>query len=369
MMSSTVLYPLKFEPIYQYRLWGGRRLGNFLSKPLPPDQPIGEAWLLSDRDDHPSLVAAGPLKGYSIAELLKQFPNQLMGRLTPCFKRFPLLLKFLDCKEVLSVQVHPSDNQKKYIPQGDTGKTEAWVVLETDKTSRIYAGLQPGTNAQNLSESIKNNNLPEKLHSFIPKIGDGVFIPAGTVHTLAGVVVFEIQENSDVTFRLSDWNRVDPKTGRPRDLQVDQALACVDFDQVNLGPVIPVPDKNDPARKERLFDCKHFILWRIKSNEPFNVGVPGEPRVLVCTDGNGQLNFDRENYGLKKGDVMLIPADVGSCNFQPEGTATLLEIGIPDISQELSRLGRMQTKNIKAPKTVIETQLPVKYKAKKDESI
>jgi mannose-6-phosphate isomerase len=113
-MSSISLYPLKFGPIYQYRLWGGRRLSHLLTKPLPKDEPIGEAWLLSDRDDHPSLVSEGPLKGYTIAQLLKQFPEQVLGKLASSFNRFPLLLKFLDCKEVLSVQVHPSDNQKKY---------------------------------------------------------------------------------------------------------------------------------------------------------------------------------------------------------------------------------------------------------------
>ena len=162
-----------------------------------------------------------------------------MGKLASHFGRFPLLLKFLDCKEVLSVQVHPSDDQKKYIPAGDTGKTEAWVVLETGKNSRIYAGLKPGTNAENLKKAISDHKVADKLHSFIPKPGDGVFIHSGTVHTLGGAVVFEVQENSDVTFRLYDWDRTDPKTGKPRELQVDEALACIDFKQVDIGPVKP----------------------------------------------------------------------------------------------------------------------------------
>lgn len=135
------LYPLKFEPIYQYRLWGGRKLESLLSKPLPNEEPIGEAWILSDRKDHASKVMDGVLKGHTITQLMKAYPKELMGRLANHFDRSPLLLKFLDCKEVLSVQVHPSDRQKKYIPKGDTGKTEAWVVLESDKDSRIYAGL------------------------------------------------------------------------------------------------------------------------------------------------------------------------------------------------------------------------------------
>ena len=124
-MDQIPLYPLRFEPIYQYRLWGGRRLANLLSAPLPGDGPIGEAWLLSDREDHPSRVADGPLKGQSIGQLLHQWPEQLLGKLAGRFRRFPLLLKFLDARDVLSVQVHPSDRQTKYLPAGETGKTEA----------------------------------------------------------------------------------------------------------------------------------------------------------------------------------------------------------------------------------------------------
>src|SRR3984885_11945738 len=136
-IGQTPLCPLRFEPIYQYRLWGGRRLANLLTAPLPGDGPIGEAWLLSDREDHPSRVADGPLRGETIGQVLEQFPEQVMGKLAGRFRRFPLLLKFLDVREMLSVQVHPTDPE--------TAKTEAWVVLEAGIRSRIYAGLQPGT--------------------------------------------------------------------------------------------------------------------------------------------------------------------------------------------------------------------------------
>ena len=149
-VNQIPLYPLRFEPIYQYRLWGGRRLANLLTAPLPGDGPIGEAWLLSDRDDHPSHVNNGPLKGRTLGQLRKQWPEQLLGKLAGRFRRFPLLLKFLDVRDTLSVQVHPSDQQTKYLPAGETGKTEAWVVLEAGPESRIYAGLKPATTADDL---------------------------------------------------------------------------------------------------------------------------------------------------------------------------------------------------------------------------
>ena len=212
-MIKVPMYPLRFEPIYQYRLWGGRRLASLCAAPLPGDGPIGEAWLLSDRDDHSSKVAAGPLKGSTIRQLMEQSPEQLLGKLAGRFQRFPVLLKFLDAHEKLSVQVHPQDGQTDYIPAGESGKTEAWVVLEAARSSRIYAGLKRGTTEDDLELALKNRAVADLLAGFTPMVGDAVFIRAGTVHSLSDVVVFEVQENSDVTFRLYDWDRVDPKTG------------------------------------------------------------------------------------------------------------------------------------------------------------
>jgi len=183
-MNQMSLYPLRFEPIFQYRLWGGRRLESFLSAPLPGDGPIGEAWLLSDRDDHPSRIAEGPLKGLTIGQILQQWPEQLLGKLAGRFQRFPLLLKFLDVRDALSVQVHPSDQLTSYLPSGETGKTEAWVVLEEGPESRIYAGLKPGTTAENLRHSLDNKTVENHLSSFKPKPGDGILVEAGTVHSL-----------------------------------------------------------------------------------------------------------------------------------------------------------------------------------------
>jgi mannose-6-phosphate isomerase len=329
-MHHIPLYPLRFEPIYQYRLWGGRRLANLLSTPLPGDGPIGEAWLLSDRDDHQSQVADGALKGRSIAQLMERYPEQLLGRLTGPFRRFPLLLKFLDARDTLSIQVHPSDQQTNYIPAGETGKTEAWVVLEAGPESRIYAGLQPGTTIDDLRQAITNQSVPDHLASFRPKPGDGIFLPAGTVHSLGDLVVFEIQENSDVTFRLFDWEHIDAQTGRRRALQIDQAMACIDFAPGVVAPVVPVVEARKPEQRERLFLCEQFGLWRLSGQSPFSVGAAGTPRVLVCIAGDGQLEHDGAYYAVSKGDVLLLPAVVGACVFQPRSAVNLLEISLPE---------------------------------------
>ncbi len=324
------LYPLRFEPIYQYRLWGGRRLASLLSASLPGDGPIGEAWLLSDRDDHQSTVVDGPLKGWSIGQLLKQWPEQLLGKLAGRFSRFPLLLKFLDARDVLSVQVHPSDQQTKYLPRGESGKTEAWVVLEAGPEARVYAGLKPNITPEILRQSIASQSFADHLASFKPWLDDGIFIKAGTVHSLADLVVFEIQENSDVTFRLYDWDRIDAKTGQHRPLQIDQALACIDFSQNAIGPVVPTIEQRTPVLRERLFDCEHFTLSRIRAQSPFTVGAKGTPRVIVCIAGNGQIDHDVADYAIREGDVLLLPAAVGECLCKPNGAITLLEISVPE---------------------------------------
>jgi len=328
--TQTALYPLRFEPIYQYRLWGGRRLAGLLAAPLPGDGPIGEAWVLSDRDDHASRVADGPLKGRTIGQLMEQSPEQLLGKLAGRFSRFPLLLKFLDVREMLSLQVHPADARKDLLPAGETGKTEAWVVLEAGTKSRIYAGLKPGTTADDLRRAVAGGVVADNVASFTPKQGDGVFLPAGTVHSLGDVVVFEIQENSDVTFRVDDWGHIDPRTGRPRALQIDQALSAINMAQGEIAPVSPVVEETTPVERERLFECDYFRLWRLRGQSPFAVGAAGAPRVLVCIEGTGQVEHGGETYAAAKGDVLLLPAVVGVCAFRPGGAVTLLEVALPE---------------------------------------
>ena len=314
-----------------------------------PNGSIGEAWVLSDRDDHASKVDNGPLKGQTIRQLMDGFQEQIMGKLAGDFQRFPLLLKFLDALEMLSVQVHPGYPPDQPLPQGETAKTEAWVVIDAGKESRIYAGLKTGVTPDMLRQSIASGTLADHLASFTPKPGDGVFIPAGTVHALGGdVVVFEIQQNSDTTFRLYDWGHIDAKTGKPRALQVDQALGCIDFADGTAGLVKSAVDAAAPER-ELVFDCEPFRLWRLRGHSPFLVGAADLPRVLVCVEGAGQIEHDDTTYEVKRGEVWLLPAAVGICHFRPSDAVDLLEIALPrldNVDRKLTRCrsGPMESK-------------------------
>jgi mannose-6-phosphate isomerase len=194
----------------------------------------------------------------------------------------------------------------------------------------MYAGLRPGVTEAGFRQAIANGGVADQLAYITPQRGDAVFIPAGTVHSLGGgVVVFEVQENSDVTFRLFDWNHVDATTGKPRPLQVDQALASVNFGECAGGLVTPVMEATRPVEREWLFHCNHFWLSRLRADTPFTVGKPGVPSVLVCIAGAGQIEHGGATYPVRKGDVFLLPAVTGTCMFQPCGSAGVLEIEIP----------------------------------------
>jgi mannose-6-phosphate isomerase len=238
--------------------------------------------------------------------------------------------QFLDAREMLSVQVHPTKANSNLLPAGETAKTEAWVVLEAGTRSRIYAGLRPGATAANLRQALTNGSVADDLAWFTPQPGDAVFLKAGTVHSLGGdLVVFEIQQNSDVTFRLYDWNHADAKTGQPRVLQVDKAIACIDFAEGPVCRVTPAVESSTPVEREKLFDCEYFRLWRLRGQSPFAVGVTGRPRLLVCIGGTGELEHADARFAFAKGDVFLLPASIGKCTVRPSSAVKLLDIALP----------------------------------------
>lgn len=325
------LYPLTFEPIFKSMLWGGRRLPGFLGRPAPHADPIGEAWLLSDVDGNLSAVADGPLAGRTLRDVIAEHTQHVFGDAVPADGRFPLLLKFIDARQELSVQVHPNDEQAARLHGPDRrGKTEAWVILDADPaTSRIYAGFRDGVTGDHFREAMRSKAAPRTLHSFTPTPGDCVFLRAGTVHAIgANILLFEVQQTSDITYRLYDWDRVDAKTGKPRELHIDHGLRCSDFAAGPCHPVTPASNGRS-HRSERLVDCEYFALHRHGHHEAFAVGADGHCRVVVGVEGSGHIGWGGRRYPVRPGSVVMLPAAVGACELVPEGSVTVLECGLP----------------------------------------
>lgn len=323
------LYPLKFEPIFQERIWGGRWLGELLHRPLPGSGPYGEAWVLSDQKEAPSRVSEGPLQGKSLRELLAAYGDRLLQRSQSHHGIFPLLLKFIDARDTLSVQVHPHDRHTHLLPPGQRGKTEAWVVVAAEPGSKIYVGLTPGTDEAQLRHALHHGKVADRLSWFEPKVGDCIFLPAGTVHAIGGgISLFEVQQNSDVTFRFHDWDRIDAKTGKPRQLHVEESFACTDYASDVRGPTTAVVKASGPVRREQLASCEYFDVHRITAAQPFAIGAANTCRIVVALEGTATLTHQQTTYALRRGDVVLLPAEVGSCTCAPAGKFVGLECGM-----------------------------------------
>jgi mannose-6-phosphate isomerase len=320
------LYPLRFRPLLRRYLWGGRRLATLLGKQLPMGDDYAESWEVVDHGRDQSVVSAGPLTGTTLGEIAAAHGKALFGRHRPQL-RFPLLLKFLDAQRTLSVQVHPGDAQAARLDPPDLGKTEAWVVLHAEPGAVIYAGLKRGFDRHALEREVRRGTVELCLHRFEPRAGDCVLIPAGTVHALgAGLVIAEIQQSSDTTFRLFDWNRVGPD-GRPRELHVEQALDVIDYD---TGPVNPrVPESAGELGVERLAECDKFVLDRRTHDAPTSIGGDDQFHLLAMLEGALTVAGDASGEHFVRGQSMLLPAAAGAVPIVPAGKAVLLDIYLP----------------------------------------
>ncbi len=332
----TRLHPLRFEPIYKHLIWGGRRFASILGRPLGPEPDYAESWEVADHGDDVSRVAEGPLTGRSLSELLGEWPEELLGRAggsgTSGVSRpqFPLLVKFLDAHRVLSVQVHPDDEQARRLV-GDNGKTEAWVILHAEPGSVIYAGLRPGVAREALARGMAESRVEPLLHRFEPRAGDCVLIPAGTVHAIGpGIVLSEIQQMSDATFRIDDWGRLGAD-GRPRRLHQAESLEVIDFQRGPVDPVPPTVEPHGAGVRERLICCPYFRIDRHRIHGPIVLGRPDRFTILIVLEGAARFESEAGGFRLERGQSWLLPAELGSISLAPEsgGTTTLLECWIP----------------------------------------
>lgn len=313
--------PLVFEPYFRPQVWGGRRLEPYLGRPLPGSEPIGEAWVLSAQSLHISRVAEGALKGTPLTELWADWAEKLVGRPMAANAPFPLLFKYLDCSELLSIQVHPSDAIAHELRPGELGKTEAWVILDTTPTGRVYAGLKPGVSRADVERRLADGSLAQCLHEFIPQPGQCIFLRAGTVHAVGGgVLMAEVQQSSDATFRLFDWNRVGPD-GKPRTLHTHEALRSIDWTAGPVSPSVGMPMLNLPGavRGERLVACPYFSIDRFQIGEPLPLPYAGQLSVWMILDGAAELTCTHSAYQrvFRRGETVLIPASAKSLEWRP----------------------------------------------------
>jgi len=317
MPSIPPLYPLRFVPIFKSALWGGRRIADYFPN-APKEGPISEVWLVSDVANNASVVADGPLAGTTLRDLMHGRRAELG---LPHHETFPLLIKIIDAREPLSVQVHPNDEQAQRLAGQPRGKTEAWYVLHAEPGAKIYAGFKPGMDRQKFLEAFHAGRIEETLHSFEAKAGDCVYLPAGTIHAAgSGLAIFEVQQTSDITYRLHDWGRVDAKTGKPRELHVENAIECLDFGIGAVNPVEQMPPSMDlvenssestgaaQATGDLVPHCRYFGLHRNTARVP-NTFELAAYRLVFAVSGEAILEDIKTNHlvPFEPGTVLLVP--------------------------------------------------------------
>ena len=335
------MYPLRFNPIFRRYLWGGRRLADVLNKPIGLES-CAESWEIVDHNDSQSVVTDGKLSGSTLTDLIKSHPDELLGPAVSAQisnpsiplqlrNRFPLLLKFLDAHRALSVQVHPDDKLAATLDPPDLGKTEAWYVMHAEPGAKIYAGLKEGITAKMLRLAIENDFTEEALHSFEPVAGDCVYIRAGTMHAIgAGLLIAEIQQSSDTTFRVFDWNRTDDQ-GQPRPLHIEPSIQATNFE---LGPINPVCSKDNASNSPgtTLIECEKFVLrrWTIeKTNQLIEIGGDERFHILAVVKGSVVVENDPSQQAAETGQTLLLPAAVGRTAVSANEPAVVLDIFVP----------------------------------------
>ena len=331
-----MMYPLRFEPIFRRYIWGGKKLGTILQKPIG-DETCAESWEIVDHGEDQSVVLYGDLAGKTLGQLVTNHGADLLG--SKAFEqinsdsvpkqlrgRFPLLLKFLDASRSLSVQVHPDDEMGATLSPPDLGKTEAWYVMNAEPGAKIYAGLKQGVDAEQFREAIGSGNTESVLHSFEPKSGECVFIKAGTIHAIGeGLLIAEIQQASDTTFRVFDWNRVD-KDGNPRDLHVEESLQATNFDLGPVNAVVPKPTEHDNVTT--IVESSKFVMRRWSLDQPIAI-EDDQLHIIAVTRGTIQIENDPGNTPLEIGQTALIPACCKSVAINPEAGTEILDIVLP----------------------------------------
>jgi mannose-6-phosphate isomerase len=303
--------------LYVERVWGGRQLESVYGRKLPrPDRPYGESWEIVDREPEQSVVAEGPWAGKSLHELWTGHREEIFGAGLPEEPRFPLLIKILDASDKLSIQVHPPAGVAERL--GGEPKTEMWYIAAAEPGAKLYVGLRKGVTRSDFEHAIAEGTVADCVHVIEPKAGESIFIPSGRLHAIGGgLLIYEIQQNSDTTYRVFDWNRLG-LDGKPRQLHVVESLASINFDDFEPGM--------DTPAGEVLAECPHFRVAKkeIAAGESF--GNPDPDRFSILTVVEGVLT-DADGRRFEAGDFLLLPA--GAEPLGADGPVVALQTTIP----------------------------------------
>ncbi|WP_018247487.1 type I phosphomannose isomerase catalytic subunit [Orenia marismortui] len=332
------MYPLKFEAIYKKKIWGGRSLEDKFSRVLPKGL-IGESWELAAHKNGVSKISNGKLAGKTLMEVIAEKGEKILGSEAKddYYKKFPLLIKILDANDKLSVQVHPDDYYANEYEDGELGKTEMWYVIDAKKDAKLIYGVKPEISKEEFATLIKEGRLEDALIEISVKTGDILYIPTGTVHAIEeGVLIAEIQQNSDTTYRVYDWNRLG-QDGTPRKLHIESALDVIDFGVEPIAKVTGLEIKEEGYSKNILVASPYFITELLEIEECYVSNTDNERfYILMGLDGEATLYYDQGAMKIKEGETVLLPASLGS--YKIKGQAKLIRSYIKDIVEFRDRL-------------------------------
>jgi len=287
---------MHIQPIYKERVWGGRSLETLYLRTLPDDSPYGESWDIVDRAEDVSVITTGPYRGKTLHELWVNHREEVFGVNLPESERFPLLIKILDAQTDLSIQVHPPRAIAEKL--GGEPKTEMWYIAEASPGAKLYVGVKAGVTAESFEAAIKNGTVEECVHSIEPQAGQSIHIESGRLHAIgAGLVIYEIQQNSDTTYRVYDWNRIG-LDGKPRDLHINASMQCIDF--TDIEPEMDTPNGNILA------DCPYYKVARYDSSTELIMQKPDRFAIISIISGSVK---DEEGNLMSAGDMLLLPRD------------------------------------------------------------
>lgn len=312
-MPSSLIQPIVFQPLFMERVWGGRQLETVFGKKLPPGKSIGESWEIVDRAEAQSVVSHGPWAGCTLHELWSNHRREIFGATMPDLPRFPILAKLLDAREKLSLQVHPPEKVAALL--GGESKSELWYFAAADQGAEIFAGLRAGVEREQFATAMGEGETAELVHRVAVTTGDSFFVPSGRLHGIGGGnLIVEIQQNSDTTYRVFDWNRKD-LNGKPRDLHREESMQAIDFQDFEPGLV--------RAKGERLLDSPHFRVDRWDLTEPRRASAESTFALFCCVEGAVECG----GLEMSPGEFFLVPACAAQSELQPVGEkARLLRV-------------------------------------------